>query len=98
MIMDQLYTKVRLKYGTFYSIYSDSEPELKKKDQPLQPQSDTETREAYKRIQKGGDIPYEGLHFPVPPKKGTVLTFVCVNGMPNCCLFIPNSVCCHDVW
>ncbi|KAK2160622.1 hypothetical protein LSH36_129g05063 [Paralvinella palmiformis] len=79
-------------------IYSDSEPELKKKDQPLQPQSDTETREAYKRIQKGGDIPYEGLHFPVPPKKAFVMptrTVTCGDNQiqaQSASCFVPHPV------
>jgi hypothetical protein len=68
--MDQLYTKVKLKYGTFHSIYSDSEPSLKKTERSLSPQSDIEKRDTYKRIQKGGEIPYSGLQFPIPPKKG----------------------------
>ena len=68
--MDKLYTKVKLRYGVFHSIYSDSEPDLKKRERPLSPQSDIEKRDTYKRIQQGGEIPYEGLHFPIPPKKG----------------------------
>ncbi len=43
---------------------------MKKLNRPLSPQSDHETKRAYKDIQKGGDVPIGGLGIPYPEKKG----------------------------
>ncbi len=43
---------------------------VKKLNRPLSPQSDHETKRAYKDIQKGGDVPIGGLGIPYPEKKG----------------------------
>jgi len=57
-----------------YSKYTESarSPGIRKNERPLSPGSDAPTRELYKAVQAGGDIPIEGLRFPQPapsPKK-----------------------------
>ncbi len=55
-----------------FSVYSDTETDvIRKKERPVSPLSDIELHSAYKKFQKGGDVPVEGLRFPVPPKKGS---------------------------
>ena len=47
-----------------------SEPDIRKRERTESP--DIDTKEAYKSIQKGGEIPHTGLRQQYPEKKGKI--------------------------
>ena len=52
------------------SVESDSEVDFRKRDRAPSQESDSSLRDAYRSIQKGGDVPMGGLRYPVPGKRG----------------------------